>query len=135
MEDLSAVRRAELERARHTVYVKGMGMKRVPIGTDEYQHDSATEVVREKQAELLRMLVKLEDVQASLFQATHLSASSRTTFLVRQLPPKCTTRTREDIDAGRYSLRNCGVGSSQRGAGEHRECGELCRSVQAASAA
>lgn len=49
MEDLSAVQRAKLERARHTASVKGMGMKRdLSIVTDEYQHDSATESVMGK---------------------------------------------------------------------------------------
>lgn len=51
----------------------------VPMGTDEYQNDFANEVATGEAVELLRMLVILEDAQASFLR---LSASSQLTFLL-----------------------------------------------------
>lgn len=53
-----------------------MRMVRVPIGMDEYQQDFATEAAMGATAELLRMLIKTENVQASV-QILRLVASPR----------------------------------------------------------
>lgn len=68
----------------------------VPMGTDEYHNDFANEVATGEAVELLRMLVNLEDAQASFLR---LSASSRSPFLLHTLPPEITTRAAEDFDA------------------------------------
>lgn len=68
---------AQLEQTGLTVAGRGMRMvhsRRVPIGADKYQTDFATEVAIGEAAKLLRMLVKVEDVQA-IFQIMRMSAS------------------------------------------------------------
>lgn len=77
---------------------RGLRVVGVPIGADWIQNDFAREVTMGKPAELLRVLVKMEDAQAS-FQIMRLSASTRLTFLLRPLPLSSTARAAGNFNA------------------------------------
>lgn len=73
----------------------------VPFATYEYLDNFVSEITMgEVAAELLKMLIKMEDVQASL-QNMRLSASTVSTrlrlFLLRTLPPTYATRAAENF--------------------------------------
>ena len=68
--------------------VVGQGMKvvGVPVGTEQFQRDFVQEVVYGEPAKLVRVLVPMEDAQAS-FQILRLSAVFRLSYLLRTVPP------------------------------------------------
>lgn len=119
--DLSADQRAGLKLAELPVDGRGMRMVVVPIGIDGYQKGFASKVAIEDTAGLLRILIKMKNVQAS-FQIMHLTASTRLTFLLRALPRFITACVAEDFDVfldwALAATIAGGGGRNQRGAGE-----------------
>ena len=69
-----------------TVVRQGMRVMGVPVGTEQFKRDFLQEAVNGESAELVRVLVPMEDAQA-IFQILRLSAASRLSYLLRTVPP------------------------------------------------
>ena len=81
-----------------TVVRQGMRVVGVPIGTEEFQRDFLQEVVNGEPAELVRVLVPMEDAQVS-FHILRLSATSRLSHLLRTVPTSITYKAEGNYDA------------------------------------
>ena len=81
-----------------TVVRQGMRVVGVPVGTEQFQRDFLQEAVNGEPAELVRVLVPMEDAQAS-FQILRLSATSRLLHLLRTVPPSITCQAAANCDA------------------------------------
>ena len=81
-----------------TVVRQGMRVVGVPIGTEQFQRDFLQEAVNGEPAELVRVLVPVEDAQAS-FQILRLSATSRLSHLLQTVPPSILCQATANYDA------------------------------------
>ena len=72
-----------------TVVRQGMRVVGVPVGSEQFQLDFLREAINGEPAELVRVLVPMEDAQRS-FQILRLSATSRLSHLLRTVPPSIT---------------------------------------------
>ena len=81
-----------------TVVRQGMRVVGVPVGTEQFQLDSVQEAVNGEPAELVRVLVPLEDAQAK-FQILRPSATSCLAHLLRTVPLSITCQASENYDA------------------------------------
>ena len=81
-----------------TVVRQRMRVVGVPVGTEQFQRDFLREAVNGEPAELVRVLVPMEDAQAS-FQILRLSASSRLSHLLRTVPPSITCQATANYDS------------------------------------
>ena len=80
-----------------TVVRQGMKVVGVPVGTEMFQRDYLQEAVNRESAELVRVLVPMEDTQAS-FQILRLSATSRLSHLLRTIPHSITCEAEANYD-------------------------------------
>ena len=96
--DLTDTERQYFENTQLQLAEGGLSVVGVPVGTEDHQRQFVSETMRGEPAELLRKLVKMEDAQAS-FQILRLSAVSRMTFLLRNVPPTVTKQAASDHDA------------------------------------
>ena len=74
------------------------GVVGVPVGTEQFQRNFLQEAVNGESVELVRVLVSMEDAQAS-FQILRLSATSRLSHLLRAVPPSITCQAAANYDA------------------------------------
>ena len=81
-----------------TVVRKGMRVVRAPAGTEQFQRHFLQEAINGEPAELVRVLVPMEDAQAS-FQILRLSATSRLSHLLRTVPTSTTCQAAANYDA------------------------------------
>ena len=81
-----------------TVVRQGMRVVGVPFGTEQFQRNFLQEALNGGPAELVRVLVPMEDAQAS-FQILRLSATFRLSHLLRTVPPSITCQAAANYDA------------------------------------
>ena len=72
-----------------TVVRQGMRVVGVPVGIEQFKRDLLQEVVNGEQAELLRVLVPMEDPQVS-FKISRISTVSSLLHLLRTVPVSIT---------------------------------------------
>ena len=72
-----------------TVVRQEMRVVGVPVGSEQFQRDFLQEAINGEPAELVRVLVPMEDAQRS-FQILRLSATSRLSHFLRTVPPSIT---------------------------------------------
>ena len=96
MDDLAAAQKEEMAATQLKVVGRGMRVVGVPVGTADFQRESAEAIMWGEPAELLRALAPMEDAQAS-FHILRLSAVTRMTFLLHTLPPSTTRARRRGI--------------------------------------
>ena len=97
-EQLTEEQRLAIDTTGLTVVRQKMKIVRVPVGTEQFQHDFLQEAVNGELAKLVRALVPMEDAKES-FQIVRLSATSRLSHLLRTVPPSITCQAAADYDA------------------------------------
>ena len=97
-EQLTEEKRVAMDTTGLTVVRQGMRVVGVPVGTEQFQRDFLQEAVNGEPVELVRVLVPMEDAQAS-FQILRLSATSRLSHLLLTVPPSITCQAAANYDA------------------------------------